>query len=59
MLETLLALVRAGIEVAPYVAKLAEAFAHPGEPTVAETDQLTAMELDLDAQLANAQPGAI
>lgn len=54
----LLELLKAGIEVAPYVQKLAEAFNQPDGPTDAQLADLATMEANLDDQLANAQPSA-
>lgn len=54
----LLELLKAGIEVAPYVQKLAEAFNQPDGPTDAQLADLTTMEAELDNQLANAQPAS-
>lgn len=55
-MEWLVALVKLGVDVAPYVQKLAVAFSQPGGPTDAQLAELTAMETDLDAELQSAQP---
>ena len=55
-MEWLIALVKLGVDVAPYVQKLAVAFSQPGGPTDADVAELTAMEAGLDAELQAAQP---
>lgn len=57
-MDWLLALVKLGVDVAPYVQKLAEAFSQPDGPTDAQLADLATMETELDDQLANAQPSA-
>lgn len=57
MLESLLALFKAGVDVLPYIDKLAESFKTPDGPTDAQLDDLSKMEYDLDNKLATVQPG--
>ena len=55
-MEWLIALVKLGVDVAPYVQKLAVAFSQPGGPTDAQIAELTTMEESLDAELQAAEP---
>jgi len=51
ILDTILALVEAGVEVGPYLKKLYESFTNNTVPSPAEIDDLRAMEAKLDARI--------
>ena len=56
ILDTILALVEAGVEVGPYLKKLYESFTANTVPTQAELEDLRAMEAKLDARINEPLP---